>query len=165
MIDNKNIKYNPKNPILVEVKHVHWKVGDICYFPDCVASRASKQVNSLNKLQSSLSKEVNNMDKFQFEQVEQVAYHEKNIEEKMNEQPLNISYLHNDFYNILIFFIVQRSDCTQLTVAQKIDPVFYASLGKLIQQGAIVLAMSCNVTPQSITHKALVPFIGFEDFL
>lgn len=35
---------------IVEVKHVHWRIGDIAYFPDCIAERGARQVNILADL-------------------------------------------------------------------------------------------------------------------
>ncbi len=35
---------------VIEVKNVHWKIGDIAYFPDCVTSRGARQIMDLIEL-------------------------------------------------------------------------------------------------------------------
>ena len=35
---------------IIEVKNVHWKVGDIAYFPDCVTTRGARQILDLIEL-------------------------------------------------------------------------------------------------------------------
>ena len=38
------------NSKIIEVKNVHWKVGDIAYFPDCVTTRGARQILDLIEL-------------------------------------------------------------------------------------------------------------------
>lgn len=38
------------NNRIIEVKNVHWKVGEIAYFPDCVTTRGARQILDLIEL-------------------------------------------------------------------------------------------------------------------
>lgn len=38
------------NSKIIEVKNVHWKVGDIAYFPDCITTRGARQILDLIEL-------------------------------------------------------------------------------------------------------------------
>ncbi len=38
------------NNKIIEVKHVHWKVGDTAMFPDCVTIRGARQLDDISKL-------------------------------------------------------------------------------------------------------------------
>lgn len=58
-------------------------------------------------------------------------------------------------HRAMMFYLVQRGDCTQFTIAAHIDPHYHAELQKAIAAGVEILVYSCHLTPKNITlaHK------------
>ena len=51
----------------------------------------------------------------------------------------------------VMFYFVQRSDCTHFEPADTIDPAYSAKLKEAIQAGVEVLVYQCQLTPESIS--------------
>ena len=59
-------------------------------------------------------------------------------------------------HRAVMFFLVQRSDCTVLAPAKDIDPVYADALKVAMTRGVEVIIYSCDVTPEGIhLDKAL----------
>ncbi|MCZ4280593.1 DNA/RNA nuclease SfsA [Kiloniella laminariae] len=53
-------------------------------------------------------------------------------------------------HRAVMFYLAQRSDCTDFATANDIDPVYAAALKQAIKRGVEVLAYGCQVTPEGI---------------
>lgn len=60
-------------------------------------------------------------------------------------------------HRAVMFYLVQRTDCTAVTIADDIDPAYAAAFAKAQAVGVQVLAQTCRITPQSITLGAPIP--------
>ena len=58
-----------------------------------------------------------------------------------------------------LLYLVQRTDCTQVTVAADIDPTYAAALTQARAAGVTVLAYGCDITPQQITLSTQLPVL------
>ena len=151
------IKYQPSKPLLVEVKFTHWKVGDICYFPDATTIRGTGQLRSLAG-QAPLS--TNTL----WKKKKSIKYAPGSPLRLPSEGPSpqeikNLKCL-TDQYNILLVFMLQREDCDQVALASAIDPLFHEAVHLLMDQGAMVMALGCNVNPTTIKVCKLLRFLG-----
>ena len=54
-------------------------------------------------------------------------------------------------HKAVVFFLVQRSDCTQMQPAADIDPKYAESLSAALAAGVEVLCYSCRLSPDEIT--------------
>ncbi len=54
-------------------------------------------------------------------------------------------------HRAIVFFLVQRSDCTSMQPAADIDPKYTESLTAALAAGVEVLCYSCRLTPDEIT--------------
>ena len=54
-------------------------------------------------------------------------------------------------HHAVMFFLIQRTDCDALTLADDIDPKYAAAYAQAKAAGVQVLAQSCAISPQSIT--------------
>lgn len=50
----------------------------------------------------------------------------------------------------ILFYLVQRSDCTRLAVAEDIDPAYAAAMQRAMDAGVEVMAHACHITPEGI---------------
>ena len=58
----------------------------------------------------------------------------------------------------VILFLVQRTDCTRVTLAADIDPTYAAAFGTAMQAGVQVICHGADITAQGITLGAALPF-------
>ena len=58
----------------------------------------------------------------------------------------------------MLFYLVQRTDCTSVTLADGIDPTYAQAFRAARKAGLEVLAYTCKITPKGITLNAHVPF-------
>ena len=61
-------------------------------------------------------------------------------------------------HRAVMFYLVQRTDCSAVTLARDLDPAYGAAFDAAFAAGVSVLAQSCNITPQAITLGAPLPF-------
>ena len=61
-------------------------------------------------------------------------------------------------HRAVMFYLVQRTDCSAVTLARDLDPAYGAAFDAASAAGVSVLAQSCNITPQAITLGAPLPF-------
>lgn len=58
----------------------------------------------------------------------------------------------------VMFYLVQRTDCSAVTLASDIDPAYRAAFDRAHAAGVRVLAQACRITPQAITLGNAIPF-------
>lgn len=62
-------------------------------------------------------------------------------------------------HRAVMFYLVQRTDCSIVTLARDLDPAYGAAFDAAAQAGVTTLAQACQVTPQAIT---LGPQLSFR---
>ena len=58
----------------------------------------------------------------------------------------------------MLFYLIQRTDCTSCTLAEDIDPTYAQTFREARKAGLEVLAYDCEITPEGITLNTPVPF-------
>lgn len=58
-----------------------------------------------------------------------------------------------------VLFLVQRTDCTRVSVAADLDPDYAAALGQAQAVGVEVLCYDCEITPSAVELGGALPFI------
>ncbi|WP_299355353.1 DNA/RNA nuclease SfsA [uncultured Shimia sp.] len=61
-------------------------------------------------------------------------------------------------HRAVMFYLVQRTDTTVVTLADDIDPTYAAAFDRAIASGVEVMAYDCNITPNEITVGKPLPF-------
>jgi len=61
-------------------------------------------------------------------------------------------------HRAIMLYLVQRTDCTQVTLAEDIDPTYAAAFRHARQAGVDVMAIGTDITPQDITVAGDLPF-------
>jgi len=59
-------------------------------------------------------------------------------------------------YRAVMLYLVQRTDCTRVTLAADLDPDYAQAFNEA--KGVEVIAMDCNILPESITLGRVLPF-------
>lgn len=59
----------------------------------------------------------------------------------------------------MMLYLVQRTDCDHVTLAEDIDPTYATAFDVAIDAGVQVLAYDCQITPQEILIGKSLPFI------
>lgn len=59
----------------------------------------------------------------------------------------------------VLLFLVQRTDCARVTVAADIDPAYAAGLARAMAAGVEVMALSCAITPETISAATPLPVV------
>jgi len=60
----------------------------------------------------------------------------------------------------VLFFLVQREDCDQFSVAGDIDPVYSATFDRAKITGVEMLCYGCSISPEAITMKQKLKIIN-----
>lgn len=60
-------------------------------------------------------------------------------------------------HRAVLFYLVQRTDCTRLTVAADIDPTYAEALLMARLAGVEVLAYDCAITPEEVEIRRTLP--------
>lgn len=60
-------------------------------------------------------------------------------------------------HRAVLFFLVQRTDCTRVCAAADIDPAYAAGLAEAVAAGVEVMAYSCAISPHEIRLNAPLP--------
>ncbi len=58
----------------------------------------------------------------------------------------------------VMFYLVQRTDCAEFTLASDIDPTYKAAFDQAAAAGVTVLAQACQISPRAITLGKPLPF-------
>lgn len=53
-------------------------------------------------------------------------------------------------HRAVMFYLVQRTDCTRLGFASDVDPIYAETLTKVVAQGVEVICWDCNITTERI---------------
>ncbi|PVA06308.1 DNA/RNA nuclease SfsA [Thalassorhabdomicrobium marinisediminis] len=61
-------------------------------------------------------------------------------------------------HRAVLLFLIQRSDCTRVTLARDLDPTYAAAFDVAQAAGVEVLCFDCTVSPEGITLRDAVPF-------
>ena len=61
-------------------------------------------------------------------------------------------------HRAVMFYLVQRTDCSVVTLACDIDPAYLAAFDRAQAVGVEVLAQACQISPQAITLGEPLPF-------
>ncbi|MEM6577557.1 MAG: DNA/RNA nuclease SfsA [Pseudomonadota bacterium] len=61
-------------------------------------------------------------------------------------------------YRAVLFYVVQRTDCTLVTVARDLDPTYAAAMDDALAAGVEVIARDVAVTPDDISLRNPLPF-------
>jgi sugar fermentation stimulation protein A len=56
-----------------------------------------------------------------------------------------------------LFYLIQRTDCMQMTLAADIDPAYAAAFANARSAGVEVLAYGTSITPKAVTLGTRVP--------
>ena len=54
-------------------------------------------------------------------------------------------------HRAVLFFLVQRTDCTRVTLAQDLDPTYAAAFRTALAAGVEVMCFDCEIAPAGIT--------------
>ena len=60
-------------------------------------------------------------------------------------------------HHAVMFFLVQRTDCTAMTLANDIDPTYAKAFADARAAGVVCLAQCCDITPRAITLGHAIP--------
>lgn len=61
-------------------------------------------------------------------------------------------------HRAVLLFLVQRTDCTQVSVAADLDPTYASAFKDAMETGVEVMCFDCTITPDGITLANRVPF-------
>ena len=61
-------------------------------------------------------------------------------------------------HRAIMFYLVQRTDCSAFTLASDIDPAYQAAFDRAAKAGVTVRAQGCQISPKGITLADPIPF-------
>ena len=61
-------------------------------------------------------------------------------------------------HRAVLLFLVQRTDCTHVSVAADLDPTYAAAFASAMDAGVEVMCFDCTISPDGITLANRVPF-------
>lgn len=61
-------------------------------------------------------------------------------------------------HRAVMYYLVQRTDCSAMSIADDIDPAYRAAFDRATSAGVQVLAQTCRITPQRIALGDAIPF-------
>jgi sugar fermentation stimulation protein A len=61
-------------------------------------------------------------------------------------------------HRAVLLFLVQRTDCTRVTLAADLDPTYAAAFKAALQAGVEIMCFRCAISPVGITMTDHVPF-------
>ena len=64
-----------------------------------------------------------------------------------------------DGHRAIVFYLIQRTDCTRMTIAADIDPTYASAFARARNSGVEVLAYDTRISPQEILLGAPIPVI------
>ena len=60
----------------------------------------------------------------------------------------------------MLLFIVQRGDAAAVKAAADLDPKYAEGLAWAAKEGVILRAVVCDIAPEGITPRAMVPVLA-----
>ena len=60
-------------------------------------------------------------------------------------------------HRAVMFYLIQRTDCSRLKFAADIDPNYAQTLANVRAQGVEVMAYDCTISPQQVTLRNAIP--------
>lgn len=66
-------------------------------------------------------------------------------------------------HRAVLLFLVQRTDCVRVAVAQDLDPTYANAFKDAVDAGVEVMCFACDITPDGITMTDRLPFIHTEN--
>jgi len=73
---------------------------------------------------------------------------------------VELSDMVREGHRAVMFYLVQRGDADQMTIARDIDPTYGDTLDKARKAGVEVIAYNCKLTSKAITVADTVDFLG-----
>ncbi len=64
-----------------------------------------------------------------------------------------------DGHRAVLLYLVQRADCTRVTIAADIDPTYAAAYARARADGVEVMALDCAISPEAVSPRAPLPVI------
>lgn len=61
-------------------------------------------------------------------------------------------------HRAVMLYLVQRTDCTEVTLAADLDPAYARAFAEAQAQGVEVLAFDCRISPAGVTLNGALPF-------
>ncbi len=61
-------------------------------------------------------------------------------------------------HRAVMLYLVQRTDCSRVTLAADIDPTYAAAFIAAREAGVEVIALGCDITPEGVTPTQPMPF-------
>jgi sugar fermentation stimulation protein A len=61
-------------------------------------------------------------------------------------------------HRAVLLFLVQRTDCTRVTLAADLDPTYAAAFKVAQAAGVEIMCFSCAISPDGITMTGRLPF-------
>ena len=61
-------------------------------------------------------------------------------------------------HRAVLLFLVQRTDCTRVTLAEDLDPTYAKAFSAAIEMGVEVMCFACEISPDGIAMAQRVPF-------
>lgn len=65
-------------------------------------------------------------------------------------------------YRAVLLFLVQRTDCTRVTLAADLDPTYAAAFTAAMDAGVEVMCFDCAISPDGITLATRLPFANSD---
>jgi sugar fermentation stimulation protein A len=61
-------------------------------------------------------------------------------------------------HRAVLLFLVQRTDCTHVTLAADLDPTYAAAFKSALAAGVEVMCFDCTISPEGISLANRLPF-------
>jgi len=71
---------------------------------------------------------------------------------------LELALMAKEGYRAVVFFLVQRTDCSQVEIAGDIDPDYARAMQIAREAGVEVMAFGANISPKGVTVSTALPF-------
>lgn len=63
-------------------------------------------------------------------------------------------------HRAMMVFLVQRNDCSSLSLARDLDPAYGTAFDRALARGVEVTVLGCHITREEITGTDILPFAG-----
>ena len=67
-------------------------------------------------------------------------------------------------HRAVMLYLIQRTDCTQMTLAADIDPTYAAAFKQAQKAGVEAFAYDTKITPEAITIGVPIPMVPVDKF-
>ena len=62
-------------------------------------------------------------------------------------------------HRAVMLYLVQRTDCTRVSLAEDYDPAYVAAYHAAKAKGLEVIALGCRIEPEGITTGSVLEFV------